>query len=178
MSEKFKGLIISIFLTVLLLLFLEILSTSLFSIIGLAKFKPSFHIIIVIFLSFYFRNAYLAVLILLMQYIHSLFSIEGWAMGTFAGVIVSMLISYIRELINLSSPIITVIVTQVSMIVWFFITSILLYLQMDELNYVLEKFWRFLPESIVLSLLSPILFVLLETLWRKQVVDEGSGSLG
>ena len=178
MSDKFKSLIFSIILTILLLLFLEVLSTSLLPIIGFAKFKPPFHILIVIFFSFYFKNSYLAVMILVTQCIHSLFSIEGWAMGTVAGVLISMMISYIRELINLSSPVITVIVTQIAMLSWFIITSTLIYLQLDEINYVLEKFWRFLPESFLLSLISPIFFIFLERLWRKQLIDESPGSLG
>jgi hypothetical protein len=37
---------------------------------------------------------------------------------------------------------------------------------MDDWAYVIEKFWRFIPESIILSLMSPLVFGILDFIWR------------
>ena len=92
-------------------------------------------------------------------------------MGTIAGVIICVIISYLRDLLHFSSSILTIITTQVFQFFWFIITSSLLYLKLSDFDYIIQKFWRFLPESIVLSLMAPLFFSLFDKVWR--VRDEG-----
>jgi len=59
-------------------------------------------------------------------------------------------------------------------VVWFIIVSFLIYLRLGTTEYILLKLARFLPESIVISLIAPFFFMLLDQIWR---IKEG-GVLG
>lgn len=155
----------------LLLILLEIVTTALFPVLGMSRYRIPFHILFVLFLGFKLESPWLSVLILVIQYFHSFFSVEGWAIGTLAGIIVCTVVSYLRELIHLSSPVITVLVVELFQLLWFVIIGILIYLKLGEFSYILDKLWRFLPESLVISFLSPFLFNLLDKIWK--VKDQG-----
>ena len=77
-----------------------------------------------------------------------------------------MIISYLREMIHLSTPPVTMIVTQIFQSVWFLLVTTLIYIKTSDLAFAIDKFWRFMGESVVISLLSPVLFALLEKIWR------------
>jgi hypothetical protein len=44
----------------------------------------------------------------------------------------------------------------------------LIYLKVGSLSYIIDKLWRFIPESIVISLLAPFFFSILERIWRSR----------
>lgn len=161
-------------ITLLILIVLEIFSTALVPMLGLTKYRIPFNILIILYLGFKLETPYTSLLIFILQYTHSFFSIEGWEMGTIAGVIICIVISYLKDLLHLSSSVITILVTQLFQSFWFVIVSTLLYLKEDNFSYIVEKFWRFLPESIVISLLAPFFFGILDVIWRA----EGERSLG
>ena len=166
MRLKLKNLWAPLVATMGLLVFLEIISSTLFPIVGIQNYRLPFHILIVLYLGFRLETPYLSFLVLLLQYIHSLFSIEGWALGTVAGVLICMLCAYLKELLDFSSKMSTIFLTLLFQGLWFFIQGFLLYLTMDDWGYIVEKFWRFLPESLVLSILSPFIFSILDFLWK------------
>lgn len=166
MKIKLSDALPSLLITLLMLILLEIIGSTLFPVLGLAKYRLPFNILIILFLGFKLETPILSFLILVVQYFHSLFTIEGWAMGTFAGVFVCILISYFRELIHFSSSVVTVIITQIFQIVWFIFVSGILYFKVGSFGPVLEKLYRFLPESIVISLLAPFFFSLLDKIWK------------
>ncbi|MDD0852660.1 hypothetical protein HBN50_06105 [Halobacteriovorax sp. GB3] len=168
MKLQLKNILISQFITLLILIVLEIVSTGILPLLGLQKYTIPFNILIVLFMGFKLETPYIAVLIFLVQYFHSFFSIEGWEMGTIAGVIICIVISYVRDLIHFHSAAATMFVTQVFQVVWFVIVSGLLYLKLDNMDYLVEKFWRFLPESILISLMAPFFFSLLDKIWGVQ----------
>lgn len=174
MKLKIKEALPSLLVTLLLLCVLEILGSTFLPLIGIEKYRIPFNVLIVLFIGFKLESPFLSLMILIVQYFHSFFSYEGWAMGTVAGVVICLIISYLRELIHFSSVMVTVVVTQIFQMVWFVIVSSLLFLKMGEWTYILEKFWRFVPESIVISLIAPFFFSMLDKIWR---VDE-SGMLG
>ncbi|MCF8057660.1 MAG: hypothetical protein K9K67_00075 [Bacteriovoracaceae bacterium] len=155
-------------ITLLILVVLEIFSTALVPMLGLMKYRIPFNVLIILYLGFKMETPYTSLLILILQYTHSFFSIEGWEMGTIAGVIICIVISYLKDLLHLSSSVITIFVTQVFQSLWFVIVSILLYLKEENFSYIVEKFWRFLPESIVISLLAPFFFGILDVIWRAE----------
>lgn len=155
-------------ITLLILVVLEIFSTALVPMLGLMKYRIPFNVLIILYLGFKMETPYTSLLILILQYTHSFFSIEGWEMGTIAGVIICIVISYLKDLLHLSSSVITIFVTQVFQSLWFVIVSILLYLKEEDFSYIVEKFWRFLPESIVISLLAPFFFGILDVIWRAE----------
>lgn len=153
-------------ITILILVVLEIISTAMIPMMGLTKYRIPFNILIVLYMGLKLETPYTSLLILALQYTHSFFSIEGWEMGTISGVLICIIISYLKDLLHLSSSLITILVTQMFQFVWFSIISVLLYIKDESFTYILEKFWRFLPESIVLSLLAPFFFGILDAIWR------------
>jgi len=174
MKIKLNDLLLSLLITVVALIVLEIFSTTASQILGLNRFRLPFNILIILFLAFRVQSPFLAILIFVIQYFHSLFSLEGWAMGTCAGVIVYIVVSYLREVIHFRSAITTIIITQIFQLLWFVIVGSMIYLRSGELDLVVGKFGRFIPESIVISLLAPLAFSVLEQIWR--VSDKQLGS--
>ena len=83
-------------------------------------------------------------------------------MGAIAGIITCTSISYLRDVIHLTSASLTMITVQIFQMVWFFIVALLIYIQIDGWGYVIQKFWRFIPESILISILAPFVFTLLD----------------
>lgn len=171
MKVQMKDLVPSLIWTLVLLFGVEILSTALFPIVGGYKYRLPFNILIVLFLGFKLETPFIGVLILIIQYCHSYFSVEGWAMGTLAGIAVCMIISYLRELIHFNSVWMTMFITQLFQLLWFFIVFGLFYVKNGDINFLLARFNRFIPESIVISLISPALFFVLDKIWHS---SEGS----
>ncbi len=163
---KLTQLLIAVCLTLLTQVFLEILSSTLFPSFGLHEFRLSFNILIVLFLAFKFNSVFLPFLILLVQWLHSSFSIEGWALGTFAGVIISILVTYTKELLQFSSKGSTVVVVLIFQVVWFLITSIIFSLKIGNLSHIWERVPFFLPECLILGILSPFFFAYLSQIWK------------
>ena len=154
-----------LFITVLILIVLEVLTSAFLPLFGLTRYMLPFNVLIVLFLGFKLENPYMALLILVVQYFHSLFTIEGWEMGTIAGVLICVVISYLRDVLHFTSSLITIVVTQIFQVLWFIIVSSLLYLKMDDTSYIIDKLWRFLPESIIISLLAPFFFSVFDKVW-------------
>ncbi|WP_127716607.1 hypothetical protein [Halobacteriovorax sp. HLS] len=174
MKRQFKDLIVPLFITLLILTILEIISTSLLPAFGAQKYIIPFNILIVLYLGFKLETPYLAVLILIVQYFHSFFSIEGWELGTIAGIFICIIISYLRDVLHFSSAAITIAVTQVFQVVWFLLVSSLFYLKTNNFTFLVEKMWRFLPESIAISLMAPFFFSIFDRIWG----TSGDGMLG
>ena len=150
----------------LILIFLEIFSTTILPIVGITYYRLPFNILLSIYMAFKLETIYLPLLIFIMHYIHSFFSIEGWEIGTISGVSICLIVSYLRHIVQLSSYMSTIIITQVFQILWQCIASALLYSKGVDTAFVISKFWRFIPESIVLSLAAPFLFPLLDKIWN------------
>lgn len=87
-------------------------------------------------------------------------------MGTVAGVLICIIISYLKDLLHLTSNLTTIFVTELFQLLWFFIVSFLIYLRSDDISYIVGKFWRFLPEGIIVSLLAPFFFSIFDVIWK------------
>jgi len=107
-------------LTLLLLIILEVLTATVLPLIGIENYQVPFNILIVLYLSFKLDNPYLAVLIFIVQFFHSLFSIEGWAIGTFIGVLISRVIYIFKETVQFFTFPLVILVVQASFLLWFF----------------------------------------------------------
>lgn len=174
MKGNFAHLIRPLGITLLILVVLEIMSTAFLPMMGLTKYRIPFNVLIVLYMGFKLETPFTSIMILILQYTHSFFSIEGWEIGTVAGVMICIIISYLKDLLHLTSSVITIVVTQVFQTLWFLIVSSLIYMKTDDFSYITHKFWRFLPESIVISLLAPFLFNILDAIWK----SEGESGLG
>lgn len=161
-----KDTIFPLIKTLILLFILELMTTAIFPIIGLTNYRIPFNILLVLFMGLRLETPYLSVLIFVAQYFHSFFSVEGWELGTIAGVVICVVVSYVREMIHFSSWTMTILITWVFQILWFFLTSLMIYLRMGSGDYIFQKAIRFLPESIIIAILSPVFFILLNKMWK------------
>lgn len=165
MKSDFRSLILPLILTLLMLCVLEIFSTAFLPVVGLRKYIIPFNILIILYLGFKLESPYIAILIILIEYFHSFFSIEGWEFGTIAGVFICILTSYLRDILHFSSAGMTMLVTQIFQGVWFLIVSAIMYIRLENMDYIVGKFWRFIPESLLISLLAPFFFSVLDRIW-------------
>lgn len=173
MKSKLLETMIPIFITSLLLIIFEILMASIFPALGMKSFKLPFNVLFILFIGFYFNSAYSPLLIMLIEIVHSAFSIENWGQGTIAGLVVCFVISYVKELLHFESKLITIFIVQIFMICWFIVTSLFLYIQTSSIIMVWNRFLVFIPESLVLSLMSPFVFSLLRKIWKRSETSEG-----
>lgn len=165
MRYRFVDILLAMSKTLLLLFVLEIISTAVFPAFGLIQFKLAFSVLIVLFMAFKLDTPALPFLILTVQFFHSAFSIEGWGVGTLAGVLIAISMKYLRDMLEFSSNISTIVVVQVFQIAWFVIINILLCIKMNDFSHLMEMIWRYVPPSIFLSLVSPFFFKLLDRFW-------------
>lgn len=175
MRKNITDIIPSFILTLIILIALDIVCATLFPLFGMTNFRLPFNILIVLYMGFKLEHPILGLLIFVLQYSHSFFTVEGWAMGTAAGIIVWTIVSYVRDLLHFSSKIVTSFVTEVFQLIWFVLVAILLYLKLGQVDYILAKFWRFIPSSLLLSLLAPYFFSFLDRVWG---IGRGDGMLG
>jgi hypothetical protein len=166
MSVAFRRSLVSLLLSLILLVGFEIFSSAVLPVIGFERHRFAFNILLILFLSFRVESPLLPLFILLIQVFHAAFSIEGWADGAFAGVLLSMIMSYVKHVVDFSSRWKTIFIIQLSQLAWFCISSFLIYVRVDSLNFIIDRFLVFIPESVIVSLLSPWFFIVLERAWR------------
>jgi uncharacterized membrane protein YvlD (DUF360 family) len=155
----------SFIVTLLILVVINVLITTLVH-LGVEPYRLHFNILIILYLGFKLEWPFIAVLVWFVQYFHALFTVEGWEMGTIAGVITCVITSYLKDMIHLTSMGMTVFITQMFQLLWFAIISIGLYIQTHNSDLVFGRFGRFLLLSIIISLISPFFFTLLDRVWK------------
>ena len=136
MKTNLKDIIFPLIKTIMLLFFLELMTTAVFPMIGLVNYRIPFNILIVLYLGLRLETPYLAILILCVQYFHSFFSVEGWEMGTVTGIVICIIVSYIREMMHFSSWGMTIVITQLFQLLWFLVQSLLIYVLMGNPDYI------------------------------------------
>jgi hypothetical protein len=156
--------------TSILLIFLEIFASAFFPAIGLNNFRPPFSVLLVLYIAFKINTPLLPFIILIIQNIHSVFSIEGWAISTLIGVIIALSVKYFKDVLDFSTAISTIVVVQISQILWFLMLALFLCIKLSNFANFFTIFWQFVPESIALSLASPLFFILLDKLWISKSV--------
>ncbi|MFZ9001597.1 MAG: hypothetical protein ACO20H_09850 [Bacteriovoracaceae bacterium] len=176
-TNDLKSGLVSISLTLIFLLITDILFSSLLPLIGLGQFRFSLHILFILYLGLRIRTPYIAIFIFLIEYFHSIFTIEGWAMGTVTGILVCILISFVKDIIHLKTKVMTFLMVQLFQFVWFLIMGIMIYLKLDDMTYVWTRLVNFIPVSVIVSFLSPFVFPTLDRIWvsREDQILEGNG---
>lgn len=168
-----KDIALGIAKTCLLLAVLEIFTTAVLPALGIADFRPEFNVLIVLFLAFKLETPALPWLILAVQYVHSAFSIEGWAIGAFVGVLISLSVRYLKDMLDFSTAVSTIVVVQVFQIAWFAVTSFFLSLKLGDFGSYFHMFWQAVPESFALSICAPAFFYLLDRFWKVNLKSAG-----
>lgn len=166
MNYKIGEIAISFLVTVLLLTVLEIIATAFIPAIGFVNIMLPFNVLLILFLAFRVKTPYLPLLILGIQLFHSIFSVEGWAHGTLTGVLICIGIGLLKDIIELTNSLITIFVTFVATVLWYFISSLFFFVSVRDINLVSERFFDGIPESIIIGLISPVFFLILDKIWR------------
>lgn len=166
MRMNLSQLLGSFAISIALLIGLEIVTSTLLPAFGWHEYRLTFNVLFILFLAIRLNSAGVSWMILGLQIIHSIFSVEGWALGTLAGVIVMISANYLKELLHLTTAIMTMLTVQFFQIIWFLTVTLIICLKISNF----EKFgmilWSFIPGSLFLSLISPLLFWILEQIWR------------
>ena len=171
MKMRLSQLLMSFAVTIALFIGLEIVTSTILPALGWTEYRLTFNVLIILFLAIRLETAAVPWMIMALQTVHSVFSIEGWALGTLAGLIVMISANYLKELLHLTTAIMTMLTVQFFQIIWYITVTLVICLKISNF----EKFgmiiWSFIPGSIFLSFISPILFWILEKIWR--VPSEG-----
>jgi hypothetical protein len=172
MRMRFSQLLISFSITIALMIGLEIVTATILPAFGWKEYRLTFNVLIILFLAIRMDSPAVPWMILGLQIFHSVFSIEGWALGTLAGLIVMISANYLKELLHLTTAIMTMITVQLFQMIWYVTVTLIICLKISNFDKFGMIIWSFIPGSILLSFISPILFWILETIWR--VPSDGS----
>lgn len=175
MRMRFSQMIISFIITMAILLGLEIVTSTLLPAIGWKEYRLTFNVLIILFLAIRLESPLVPWMIMGLQIIHSIFSIEGWALGTLAGLIVMLSANYLKEILQLTSAFMTMFTVQLFQFIWYLSVTLVICLKISDFDKFGLILWSFIPGSILLSLISPLLFWIMETIWR---VPSDSGPRG
>lgn len=166
MRMRLSQLFISFAISVGLLMGLEIVTSTILPAIGWHEYRLTFNVLIILFIALRLDSPLVPWMIMGLQVVHSIFSVEGWALGTLAGLIVMVSANYLKELLHLTTAFMTMVTVQLFQLIWYLTVTIIICLKISNFDKFGMIIWSFIPGSILLSLISPILFWILEQIWR------------
>jgi hypothetical protein len=175
MRMRFSQLLVSFSITLTLLVLLEVVTSTVLPVMGWKEYRLTFNVLIILFLAIRMDSPLVPWLIMGLQIIHSIFSIEGWALGTLAGLIVLISANYLKEVLHLTTAFMTMFTVQLFQFIWYLTVTLVICLKISDFDKFGLILWSFIPGSILLSLVSPLLFWFLDTVWK---VPNESGPRG
>ena len=175
MRMRLSQVLISFALSAALLIGLEVVTSTILPALGWHEYRMTFNVLIILFLAIRLDSPAVPWMIMALQMIHSVFSIEGWALGTLAGLIVMTSANYLKDLLHLTTAIMTMITVQLFQMIWYVTVTLIICLKISNFDKFGMIIWSFIPGSILLSLISPLIFWVLEQIWR---VPSDSGPRG
>lgn len=175
MRMRLSQILISFAISAALLIGLEIVTSTILPAFGWHEYRLTFNVLIILFLAIRLDSPAVPWMIMALQMIHSVFSIEGWALGTLAGLIVMTSANYLKDLLHLTTAIMTMITVQLFQMIWFVTVTLIICLKISNFDKFGMIIWSFIPGSVLLSLISPLIFWVLEKIWR---VPSDSGPRG
>lgn len=166
MKMRFSQMLISFALTLALLVGLEIVTATLLPALGWNEYRLTFNVLIILYLAIRLDSPAVPWMIMGLQVMHSVFSIEGWALGTMAGLIVMLSANYLKEVLQLTTAFMTMITVQLFQFIWCLTVTLVICLKISDFSKFGLILWSFIPGSVLLSLISPFLFWVLTQIWR------------
>lgn len=165
MQPRLSRLILSTLVTLAILVALEIATSAFLPALGWRDYRLAFNVVIILFMALKVTTPLLPWFVVSLQLVHSAFSMEGWALGTLVGIFVSLIASYLKEVLQFSSAIATIITVQLFQIVWYLGTVSIICLKIGSFEKFGLLFGNAIPSTFLLSLISPLLFNLLDKVW-------------
>lgn len=176
-SLQLRDLLVMLLKTILLLLFIDFISATILPNIASPYFNISINVLIVIFLCFHMPPTLLPYVIFLIHLMHSVFTIESWALGTIVGCLLSFILIKLRDVIQFSSYLSTVILVFTIQLAWNLLSGFILGLKVQSWHWVMVYLEHALIQGVILAILSPIFFAILKMIWVKKD-QENFGSEG
>jgi len=154
--------------TVFILFLLDFLSATFLPTVSNYSFAISFNLIVITYLSLHLLPSYLPFIILIINLFHSVFSIEGWALGTFVGCLISYIILILREMMQFTSYLMISLLMLFVQMLWSFISGFTLSLKTQEWEWLIVYARHSIWQAVLLSLLAPLFFMLLNKIWSRK----------
>ncbi len=162
--------------TLIIVFIFDFLSSSFFPTFQKTYFFPSFHILILIYFAFFQPAARLPFLVLMVESFHSIFTVEGWALGTLTGCIIVNILVLVKDTIQFSSFVATFFLVYVVQILWSVTSGLFLSIKLENWM-ILKSYFQFsLVQGIILGLVALPFFKLLEKIWDKESVPSSFNS--
>ena len=168
MQPRFSRLVLSTIVTLGILIALEIATSALFPALGWREHLLAFNVVIILFMALKVTTPLLPWFVMLLQLMHAAFSVEGWALGTLVGILVSLIASYLKEVLQFSSAFATMVIVQLFQLVWYIATVSIICLKLGNFEKFGMMFWNAMPGTLLLSVLSPLIFKLLDKVWNTE----------
>lgn len=167
-SFKLQDFALMLLKTLAIVFIFDFLSSTFFPTFQRTYLFPSFHILVITYLAFAQPSNRLPFLIIIISLFHSMFTVEGWAIGTITGCVIGIILVSIRDTIQFSSYIATFFMIYVVQILWSLVSGVLLSIKSEHWD-VLKSYLIFsLSQGVVLGLVAFPVFKILERIWQKR----------
>jgi hypothetical protein len=113
---------------------LEIVTSTILPALGWNEYRLTFNVLIILFLAIRLDSPTVPWMIMGLQVVHSIFSVEGWALGTLAGLIVMMSANYLKEVLHLSTAVMTMLTVQLFQIIWYLTVTVIICLKISNFD--------------------------------------------
>ncbi len=168
MDFRKKENIISLIQTLFILGFINLFVSSLFHFFGHNSFENPLHILIILYFSIKFDSTERPFIILLVELLQGAFSVEGWAYGTFTGVILSILLLPFKGFLHFSNYFVMFLVSFFFQVSWFIFSTGLLTLRLSQNHFSYSKFSDAVAVSLLFSLMTPPFLKFMDKVWSTE----------
>lgn len=151
--------------SLLVMIIIEVVLSTFFPMLGLSSIRFSINIFLVLFLTLFIQSNLIPFSILIIHFIHSVFSTEGWAIGSLTAIIVAMVVFFTKDWINFKSRISLMLVFLAGNILWSLILGVIISLKLADTSLIMSYFLQGLGSGVVLALFSPILVKIFDKIW-------------
>jgi len=106
-----------------------------------------------------------------MRYLHSLFSLEHWALGTCIAIFFHFLFQYLKDILHFSSFVLEGLFNGIFLLFWYTLFALAYYIKYEALAPFLQTPFVFFLQVLFLSFLSPYAFQYLTKIWNLNEKD-------
>jgi hypothetical protein len=120
------------------------------------------------YLSLKVQHARIPYLIFALCLSHSVFTSEGWAINTFIGILLYLVMSALREKVNLGSFFSLVCFYFISLFSWDLLRSIIWSMKSARISLIPEMISADILSNLILALITPLLVKLFASVWMSE----------
>ncbi len=152
--------------TVLLLLFFEIIGATVLPSLFSYEYRFFFLGVFCIYIALEIPSSLQPYMLLVLCWIHSIFSVEGWAINCLIALILMVILSVIKDLIQLGTYISRALFYFIGLFIWDFFRVVIISLKSNSFESFAILVTDDLIANLLLALLTPILLLPLMGIWK------------